>query len=99
MFPGNIARYCCPREHECCPGMLMHWATLIIYPYHVMHVGPITIAYFRQWYNNTQCLLSSCLQVNCVQLLFITCTFIWTMVSLWGCLKCVCVGVCVWFRD
>jgi len=27
--------------------MLMHWATLIIYPYHVTRVGPITIAYFR----------------------------------------------------
>jgi len=27
--------------------MLMHWATLIIYPYHVTHVGPFTIVYFR----------------------------------------------------
>jgi len=28
------------------PGMLLHSSTLIIYTYHVTHVGP-TIAYFR----------------------------------------------------
>ena len=42
MLPGTV-----DREHECCPGMLKHWATAIISTYHVTRVGPITIAYLN----------------------------------------------------
>jgi len=50
---------CSPGSWIMFPGMLLHWATLIIYARHMMHVGPITIAYFRQWYNNVLCCISA----------------------------------------
>jgi len=42
MLTGNADRYCWP----------LHQSTVIICIYHVTRLGPITIAYFGQWYNN-----------------------------------------------
>ena len=76
----------------------------IIYPRHVTRVGPIMIAYFRQWYNNStwlvsvQCIIfyvlivASTVEMFCIVLY---CMILCVYLIQW-CVCVVCVCDCVW---